>query len=90
MSFVVGTPSAPEQLTWRTHDEAVAHALAFAKRHRVGAWFVSGGDELLLLGTFRQEPRNPPADPLAKRARSTTTRLPDTTLAGTAIATLRG
>jgi hypothetical protein len=89
VSFVLGTRAAPEQLTWRTHDEAVAHALAFAKRHRIGAWFVSGGDELVLLGTFRQEPRNRPADPPAKRARSTKTRLPETTSPGTARAALR-
>jgi hypothetical protein len=46
---------APEQFTLRTRDEAVAQVLAFAKRHRVCAWFTNGGDEFLLLGTFRKE-----------------------------------
>lgn len=53
--FVLGTPPTPEQFTLRTRDEAVAQALAFAKRQRVCAWFANGGDELVLLGTFRQE-----------------------------------
>ena len=53
--FVLGTPPAPEQFTLRTRDEAVARALAFAKRQHVCAWFANGGDELVLLGTFRKE-----------------------------------
>ena len=52
--FVLGTPPAPDQLTLRTRDEAVAQALAFAKRQHVRAWFTNGGNELVLLGTFRK------------------------------------
>jgi hypothetical protein len=55
--FVLGTPPAPEQFTLRTRDEAVAHALAFAKRQRVCAWFANCGDEFVLLGTFRKRGR---------------------------------
>jgi hypothetical protein len=51
--FALGTPPAPEQFTLRTRDEAVAQAMAFAKRQRVCAWFTNG-DELVLLGTFRK------------------------------------
>jgi len=53
--FVLGTPAAPEQYILRTRNEAVAQALAFAKRQRVGAWFANGGDEPVLLDTFRKE-----------------------------------
>jgi hypothetical protein len=42
-------------LTLRTRDEAVAQALAFAKRQHVRAWFTNGADELALLGTFRKD-----------------------------------
>ena len=55
MIFVLGTPPAPEQFTLRTRDEAVAQALAFAKRQRVCAWFTNDGAELVLLGMFRKE-----------------------------------
>jgi hypothetical protein len=53
--FVLGTPPAPDQFTLRTRDEAVAQALSFAKRQHVCAWFTNGGDEFVLLGTFRKE-----------------------------------
>ena len=53
--FVLGTPPAPDQFTLRTRDQAVAQALAFAHRQRVGAWFTNDAAELVLLGMFRQE-----------------------------------
>jgi hypothetical protein len=53
--FVLGTPPAPDQFTLRTRDEAVAQALAFAKRQLVCAWFTNGADEVVLLGTFRKQ-----------------------------------
>jgi hypothetical protein len=55
VTFVLGTPPAPEQFTLRTRDEAVARALAFAKRQHVCAWLASGSDEPVLLGTFRNK-----------------------------------
>jgi hypothetical protein len=54
-----GTPSAPEQFILRTRDEAVSHALAFAKRHHVRAWFANEDDEFVLLGTFRKDNADP-------------------------------
>jgi hypothetical protein len=53
--YVLGIPSAPAQFQVRTRDEAVAQALAFAKRQQVRAWFTKGDDEFVLLGTFREE-----------------------------------
>ena len=50
--YVLGTPSAPAQLQVGGRDEAVSHALAFAKRQHVRAWFAND-DDLVLLGTFR-------------------------------------
>jgi hypothetical protein len=50
--FVLGTSSAPNQLQVRSRDEAVAQALAFAKRQKVRAWF-EGDKDFVLLGTFR-------------------------------------
>jgi LPS sulfotransferase NodH len=51
---VLGTPSAPDQFTLRTRDEAVSQALAFAKRQQVRV-FANADDEFVLLGTFRKE-----------------------------------
>ena len=53
--YLLGTPSAPDQFTLRTRDEAVSQALAFAKRQQVQAWFANGDDEFVLLGTFRTD-----------------------------------
>ena len=51
--YLLGTPSAPDQLIGPTRDEAVAQALAFAKRQRVRAWCDQGNGSFILLGTFR-------------------------------------
>jgi hypothetical protein len=53
--YVLGTPSSSNQFTLRTRDEAVAQALAYAKRQHVRAWFAKGDDDFVLLGTFREE-----------------------------------
>lgn len=53
--YVLHTTSAPVEVLLRTRDEAVAQALAFAKRQRVRAWFANGDDSFVLLGTFRKE-----------------------------------
>lgn len=53
--YLLGTPTAPEQFTLRTRDEAVSQAIAFAKRQQVRAWFANGDDEFVLLGTFRKD-----------------------------------
>ena len=57
--FVLGTPSTPDQFILRTRDEAVSHALAFAKRQHVRAWFAKGADDFVLLGTFREQQAQP-------------------------------
>jgi hypothetical protein len=56
--YILGTPSTPAQFQVRTRDEAVAQALAFAKRQHVRAWF-GDGDDFVLLGSFRDD-LNPP------------------------------
>jgi hypothetical protein len=43
----------------RSREEAVSHAVAYAKHQRVRAWFTKGHDEFVLLGTFREEPVEP-------------------------------
>ncbi len=53
--FMLGTPPVPEQFTVPNREDAVAQALAYAERQGVGAWLGNGGDELVLLGTFRKE-----------------------------------
>ena len=57
--YLLGIPSTPEQFILRTRDEAVAQALAFAKRQRVRAWFANGTAEFVLLGTFRKDDAEP-------------------------------
>jgi len=57
--YVLGTPSSSNQFTLRTRDEAVAQALAYAKRQHVRAWFAKGDDDFVLLGTFREEQVKP-------------------------------
>jgi hypothetical protein len=57
--YVLGTPSSPDQFTLRTRDEAVAQALAYAKRQHVRAWFAKGDDDFVLLGMFREEQLEP-------------------------------
>lgn len=57
--FVLGTPSTPDQFILRTRDEAVSHALAYAKRQHVRAWFAKNDDDFVLLGTFREEQAQP-------------------------------
>ena len=57
--YVLGTPSSPDQFTLRTRDEAVAQALAYAKRQHLRAWFANGDDDFVLLGTFQEEKREP-------------------------------
>jgi hypothetical protein len=52
--YVLHTTSAPDQLLYRTFDEAVAQVLAFAKHAHVAAWFTNDEDDFVLLGTFRK------------------------------------
>ena len=53
--YLLGTPAGPDQFILRTRDEAVSQALAYAKHQHVRAWFTSGDDTFVLLGTFREE-----------------------------------
>ena len=53
--YLLGTPTTPDQFTLRTREEAVTQSVAFARRHRVRAWFDNGDNTFLLLGTFREE-----------------------------------
>jgi hypothetical protein len=52
---LLGTPSAPDQFSFSTRDEAVSKAVAYAKHQHVRAWFAKGEDHFVLLGTFRPE-----------------------------------
>ena len=51
--YVLGTATAPDQLSVRTREEAVTHAVAFAMRQHVRAWFDDGDNTLLLRTPFR-------------------------------------
>jgi len=53
--YVLGTSSTPDQYILPTRDEAVAHALACARRAHVRAWFDNGDHTFVLLGTFSTE-----------------------------------
>lgn len=57
MTYLVGTPTTPDQFGLRTREEAVTQAVGFARRQRVRAWFDNGDNTFLLLGTFREEKR---------------------------------
>jgi hypothetical protein len=52
--YVLHRAFRPDQLIVRTRDEAVAQALAFAKRAQVAAWFTSDEHDFVLLGTCRK------------------------------------
>lgn len=53
--YLLGTPSAPDQIIVRTRDEAISQAVAYARHQHVRAWFATGDEEIVLLGTFREE-----------------------------------
>lgn len=57
--YVLGTSATPGQLTVPTREDAVARAIAFARRQRLRAWFDNGDGTFLLLGTFRKEEVTP-------------------------------
>lgn len=54
--YLLGTSSTPDQFMLRTRDDAVSQALAYARRQHVRAWFAKGGEDFMLLGTFREKP----------------------------------
>ena len=53
--YLLGTPTTPDQISVPTREEAVRQSVAFARRHRVRAWFDNGDNTFLLLGTFRED-----------------------------------
>lgn len=53
--YLLGTPATPDQVSLATREEAVTHAIAFARRQRVRAWFDNGDNTFLLLGTFKED-----------------------------------
>ena len=53
--YVLGAPTTPDQFSLRTREEAVAQAVAFARRQSVRAWFDKGDNTFLLRGTFKEE-----------------------------------
>jgi hypothetical protein len=50
-----GTLSTPDQFTLPTRDEAVAHAITYARQQHVRGWFDNGDHTIVLLSTFREE-----------------------------------
>ena len=54
-TYVLRIAPGDDQICFRTRDEAVAQAVAFAKRRHARAWFTSH-DHSVLLGTFRPKP----------------------------------
>jgi phage-related baseplate assembly protein len=57
--YVLHRTSTPNQVLLRTREEAVAQALAFAKRQHVRAWCANGDADFVLLGTFRKDTVEP-------------------------------
>ena len=53
--YVLHNAPGPDQSLLRSREEAVSHAVAYAKHQHVRAWFTKGDDEFVLLGTFREE-----------------------------------
>lgn len=53
--YVLHAAPGPDQSLLRSREEAVSHAVAYAKHQHVRAWFTKGDDEFVLLGTFREE-----------------------------------
>jgi hypothetical protein len=51
--YVLHTAPSADQSLLRTRDEAVAHALTFAKRQHVRAWLTDEGYDFMLLEDFR-------------------------------------
>jgi hypothetical protein len=55
VDYVLGTLTAPDQFSVSTREQAVARAVAFARKERVRAWFDNGDKTFVLLGTFRDD-----------------------------------
>ena len=56
--YVLHTAPGPDQYLLRTHDEAVTHALAFAKRQHVRAWLTTDESyDFVPLSAFESHPR---------------------------------
>ena len=53
--YILRIDPGEDQLCFWTRDEAVAQAVAFAKRQHARAWF-SDRDHVVLLGSFRPDP----------------------------------
>jgi hypothetical protein len=52
--YVIGTPAAPSSLTLNSRNEAISHAVDFARSTHVSAWMRDGDRDPVLLGSFRQ------------------------------------
>jgi hypothetical protein len=50
-TFLLGTGASPDQIIVSTRGAAVSHGLAYAKHHRVRAWFAKDDGDFVLLGT---------------------------------------
>ena len=57
--YVLGTLRTPNQYLVCSYDEAVRHAVEFARSRHVRAWFDDGDDTFRLLGSFRLETEKP-------------------------------
>lgn len=53
-TFVLGSFAARRQCLVRCRDEAMAQALALAKRLHARAWIANGDDTFRLLGSFKR------------------------------------
>jgi len=51
--YVLHTAPGPDQYVLRSRDEAVARAVAFAKREHVRKWLTDEGYDFVLLEDFR-------------------------------------
>jgi len=54
-SYLLGTVGGPDQFTFRTRDEAVARAIAFAQHAKVAVWIAEFEEPPALLASYRDD-----------------------------------
>jgi hypothetical protein len=52
--YVLGTLASPGQFSFHDRDEAIRHAVGYARYAHVGAWMLNG-DEHVVVGPLRQD-----------------------------------
>ena len=53
--YLLGTLASPAQCSFHDRDEAVRHAVGYARHAHVRAWLLNGDAHVVMLGTLRQD-----------------------------------